>query len=708
LARAWQIGKLDKDISGSTDVTLSAVEANNTVINLTGALTANINVILPVGANSRLWAVTNNTIGAYTVTMKGALGAGAVVAQGSKALFGQDGTNVFALGLSQQAINDAVTAHEAEPDPHPQYLTQTEADSRYTSSTAATGVSSVNGHAGVVTLGASDVGAVASSALGAANGAASLDSGGKLPASQLPDLAIIDFLGTVANQTAMLALSGQKGDWCARSDNSKVYVITGSDPTQVGSWTALSYPTGTGGTVTSVALTTPGLLFNVSGSPVTGAGTLAFSLKTQTANTFLAGPTTGADATPTMRALTAADLPVMVASGAGHAGGAVPDPGSTAGTTRYLREDGTWQAPSGSGTPGGSTTQLQFNDAGGLGGASALNWDKANNILYVGAGATAGNIQGGAPAADISTGVSVTVKGGTGGVTNGTGGAVNITGGTGGGGSAAGGDVVITGGQGVGAVTSSSVRINGGPAPATAGSRGGGVLITAANGTSTGTGSGGGDVTITAGNTVGTVGATAGGVSISAGSGNSSGTSLGGSVTISSGNGGANVNAGAVNITGGSGGTTNGIGGAINITAGSSGTSKDGGVVTIKGGTGGTTTGNGGAVNVTAGSPAAGNGGAVNITASAGVGTNKNGGNVNLTPGAATGTGTPGNVVLNNSGAALATTAIGGFTCIPTCAGAPTGTPANIPTGTVPMVFDTTNSKFWIYTGGAWKGAVLS
>jgi hypothetical protein len=34
----------------------------------------------------------------------------------------------------------------------------------------------------------------------------------------------------------------------------------------------------------------------------------------------------------------------MVGSGASHQGGAVPDPGAVAGTTRYLREDGTWAA----------------------------------------------------------------------------------------------------------------------------------------------------------------------------------------------------------------------------------------------------------------------------------------------------------------------------------------------------------------------------
>ena len=45
---------------------------------------------------------------------------------------------------------------------------------------------------------------------------------------------------------------------------------------------------------------------------------------------------------------TASDLPVMTGSGSSHSSGAVPDPGATAGTTRYLREDGTWNAPASS------------------------------------------------------------------------------------------------------------------------------------------------------------------------------------------------------------------------------------------------------------------------------------------------------------------------------------------------------------------------
>lgn len=69
-----------------------------------------------------------------------------------------------------------------------------------------------------------------------------LQTGGKLPTSTLPDLAVVDYLGGVATQSAMLLLTGQKGDWCTRTDLGKNYIITGNDPTQLGSWTALSYP----------------------------------------------------------------------------------------------------------------------------------------------------------------------------------------------------------------------------------------------------------------------------------------------------------------------------------------------------------------------------------------------------------------------------------------------------------------------------------
>lgn len=49
-----------------------------------------------------------------------------------------------------------------------------------------TGVSSINGHTGAVTLAASDVGAVGLGLVGTANGVAALDSTGKVPSAQLP------------------------------------------------------------------------------------------------------------------------------------------------------------------------------------------------------------------------------------------------------------------------------------------------------------------------------------------------------------------------------------------------------------------------------------------------------------------------------------------------------------------------------------------
>ena len=78
---------------------------------------------------------------------------------------------------------------------------------------------------------------------GAANGYASLGSDSKIPSAQIPDIAISEYLGTAADQTAMLLLSGEKGDWCVRTDTGTNFIITGNDPSVIGGWTELSYPT---------------------------------------------------------------------------------------------------------------------------------------------------------------------------------------------------------------------------------------------------------------------------------------------------------------------------------------------------------------------------------------------------------------------------------------------------------------------------------
>lgn len=67
-----------------------------------------------------------------------------------------------------------------------------------------------------------------------------------------------------------------------------------------------------GGTVTSVGLALPGE-FSISGSPVTGSGTLTGAWASQTANRVLASPNGSAGA-PAFRALVAADIPTIAAS----------------------------------------------------------------------------------------------------------------------------------------------------------------------------------------------------------------------------------------------------------------------------------------------------------------------------------------------------------------------------------------------------------
>lgn len=75
-----------------------------------------------------------------------------------------------------------------------------------------------------------------------------------------------------------------------------------------GTWVEVA---SSGGSVTSVAMTVPAGL-SVSGSPITTSGTLAVTWSTESANTVLAGPSSGSAAAPTFRALVTADVPEPV------------------------------------------------------------------------------------------------------------------------------------------------------------------------------------------------------------------------------------------------------------------------------------------------------------------------------------------------------------------------------------------------------------
>lgn len=88
---------------------------------------------------------------------------------------------------------------------------------------------------------------------------------------------------------------------------------------QDGVWTGIGGPFTSGagsGTVTSIQVAAPADIFSVSGGPISTSGTITLAKVDQVANRVLAGPTGGADAAPTFRALVAADLPtVTIAKG---------------------------------------------------------------------------------------------------------------------------------------------------------------------------------------------------------------------------------------------------------------------------------------------------------------------------------------------------------------------------------------------------------
>jgi len=83
---------------------------------------------------------------------------------------------------------------------------------------------------------------------GAVSGVATLDDFGKVPTSQLPQIAITNTF-VVASEPEMLFLTAQTGDVAIRSDENKTYILQGADPTLLGDWAVLATPTDT---VTSV------------------------------------------------------------------------------------------------------------------------------------------------------------------------------------------------------------------------------------------------------------------------------------------------------------------------------------------------------------------------------------------------------------------------------------------------------------------------
>ena len=86
-------GVLSKTVTGGT-VTLTDVEASNPVISFNGTLTSNLTVVVP-STTKRLWSISNQTSGSFSLTVKTASGTGVTVAQAKRNLVFTEGYNVY-------------------------------------------------------------------------------------------------------------------------------------------------------------------------------------------------------------------------------------------------------------------------------------------------------------------------------------------------------------------------------------------------------------------------------------------------------------------------------------------------------------------------------------------------------------------------------------------------------------------------------------
>jgi hypothetical protein len=86
-------------VAGNVDVTVSASQVQNLVLQLVGTLTGNINLFFP--ANGGFWIVDNESAGSYTITAKtvSATSTSVVVPQGSQVVVYSDGTNLHGVGV---------------------------------------------------------------------------------------------------------------------------------------------------------------------------------------------------------------------------------------------------------------------------------------------------------------------------------------------------------------------------------------------------------------------------------------------------------------------------------------------------------------------------------------------------------------------------------------------------------------------------------
>ena len=189
-----------------------------------------------------------------------------------------------------------------------------------------------------------------------------LDSNGKLADSVIPAVAITDTY-VIDTEEEMLALSAQKGDIAIRSDLNKSYVLQTTPASTLANWKELLTPTDTvlsvNGQTGTVELTAsdvkalPSSTKYAASSEVGGAATSANKVNSNLIVKLNSGATEGTNlftfngsAAKTINITPSA----IGAAASSHGTHVTADTvksalGTGSGTSKYLREDGTWQTP---------------------------------------------------------------------------------------------------------------------------------------------------------------------------------------------------------------------------------------------------------------------------------------------------------------------------------------------------------------------------
>jgi len=280
-----------------------------------GAPTAAADIICPAAA--KLYVLQNNT--SFTVTLKTSAGTGVAVAAGDTAFLFCDGTNVNSCVTTivngnitgnltvggNATINGNTTLGNATSDT----ITATarfntdlvpSTDNARDLGSAANSWKNlfIDGTATIATLNLTNALGLAYGGTGQTSATTAFNA--LSPITTLGDLIYGSGTNTNArlagNTTATKNFLAQTGTGSVSAAPVWASLTTADIP-------ALSY-------VSSVALALPSIM-TVSGSPVTSSGTLTGTLTTQAVNAIFAGPSSGAAAAPTFRALTTTDIPAL-------------------------------------------------------------------------------------------------------------------------------------------------------------------------------------------------------------------------------------------------------------------------------------------------------------------------------------------------------------------------------------------------------------